>query len=807
MKKLVLLFLFSLSLLVSQSAPIPFLVKQEIRYCCEDAEEVFLVWGINGWNKPGKELWPYSSYDKGSMVATAMKRRDGFFVTDLNLKPNTMVDYVFWITKGPKKISCDIWDVNYAPQKDYHTLAVNDNVTLINSAVKVRPVHALSILDFSAAVFSVSMILFVGLFLFKKYFQKRRFLNVTPPGIIISGGIVLFIALYFIRASVAGLSWDAYYDPGSTFTKILWRTHYDHLYVLLLVFVFLGLYYATPKFRYSGGIISTVFVISWFISLLSAVLNIRIVEQIGKPFNYRWFYYSGFLQTADSHAALASNLSAGYVFDVLVVCVAFFILVLSFISVLDIYPVNTVVKRAVICSLLILNAGYVLKARSEIIHEKIKYDMVANPVTAFLESVNPFEAAPPLFTMKVPDSLVYRKNVGDVNQGNKMNNIKNIVMIVLESTPAQFVMPYDTLYKVTPVLNSYIPSAVVFDNIYAHAPATNKTMFSLLCSAFPWLSYNSETQEFPGIRLPSLPSVLRENGYRTAFFNSGDNRFQDAGKFLTARGFETIKDNSDFVCKNKFGKKDEKEALDGVDDECTADNLIAWIKEQDKRPFFGMMWTYQTHYPYYAPVEKQASAESGKDLDRYLAAVYHSDAVLGKILNALKREKLFDSTLVVVIGDHGEAFGSHNQTTHASKIYEENVHIPCVFINPFIKPARQKEIGGVSDIAPSITDVLGIKTPPEWQGSALWNKQSSSAYFFCPWSDYLFGFREGGMKYIFNATCNASELYDLSSDPLETINLASDRDINSYQQKLAAWVQYQDKHMNEIIPGRSPGKD
>jgi lipoteichoic acid synthase len=212
------------------------------------------------------------------------------------------------------------------------------------------------------------------------------------------------------------------------------------------------------------------------------------------------------------------------------------------------------------------------------------------------------------------------------------------------------------------------------------------------------------------------------------------------------------------------------------------------------------MWTYQTHYPYYASGQQKNYTPNDSTLNRYLNAVNHSDLVLGKIMEELKRTGLFESTLVVVIGDHGEAFGEHDQITHASKIYEENLHIPFILINPAFKGERKTEIGGMVDVAPTIMNVLGFGSPKQWQGESLFvlhpNKRT---YFFCPWSDYLFGYREGNKKYIYNATKDKTEIYDLEKDPNEKNNIAASENILLTHQKLAAWVQYQDKFMNDIL--------
>jgi arylsulfatase A-like enzyme len=157
---------------------------------------------------------------------------------------------------------------------------------------------------------------------------------------------------------------------------------------------------------------------------------------------------------------------------------------------------------------------------------------------------------------------------------------------------------------------------------------------------------------------------------------------------------------------------------------------------------------------------------------------------------------------VVVVGDHGEAFGRHNQFNHASGIYEENLHVPCVLINPSFKGNHQPGIGGLVDLAPTIMNQLGLPVSEKWQGSDLFTKtESDRVFFFTPWADFLFGYREGDKKYIFNATKNITEMYDLKNDPLETVNIAMqypDQTAISHM-RLAGWVQSLNTHMSSLL--------
>lgn len=786
----------------SHKAETTYTVNVDIQFNSPDAEEVYIVWGINGWGKADKIYQPEGTFEKMGLLATPMKDKDGLFHVSFKTPPNTMLDYVFWITKGPHGVPCDIWDVNVSPQKDYHTLAVNDNLVVINGKMPVRPAQPLTILEYAPVLFLFAVLLLAAFIIIKRTVYKSAKIVFTTQKLIIAGSFLLLLCSLCARASVAKLSWDIYYEPARHAGKLLWAGYYDYLYVLGLFIFFSALYYLSRKFKYGDKIVLSLFVIVGIVSLLASLLNIRIVNLLGKPFNYRWFYYSGFLNTTDSKAALSSNISGAYVLQLGVVCVSAILLAGVLIYLYDLFLIKIRYKRLALFLVLALNAGFIMKARASLHDGLPGYERLSNPVAAFIESINPFTPEPELFTMEVEDSLQFhlKSNSPRVLSLNK-GKIKNVLLIVLESTPANVIAPYDKSYHVTPVIESLLPNALVFENVYAHAPATNKTMFSVLCSAYPWLSYNSETQEFPAINLQALPAVLKNKGYRTGFFNSGDNRFQDAGTFLSAHGFEAIKDLNSVKCNTRFDEKQrEFEPLDGLDDACTADELISWTRQNDARPFFGMLWTYQTHYPYFGGQSVKKFVDYDTTFNKYLNVVNHSDQVIGKIVQSLKESNMYDSTLIVIMGDHGEAFGTHDQITHASKIYEENVHIPCLFVNTSFKGAALKGIGGVVDVAPTILDLLGMRPHVAWQGASLLNNTyDDRAYFFCPWSDYLFGFREGKMKYIYNATKNTSELYDLENDPLEKQNIAgNDANIEIYQQKLAAWVQYQDRFMKKI---------
>lgn len=272
------------------------------------------------------------------------------------------------------------------------------------------------------------------------------------------------------------------------------------------------------------------------------------------------------------------------------------------------------------------------------------------------------------------------------------------------------------------------------------------------------------------------------------------------GLFLEKEGFDIVQDFKKINCPYKNFSV-EWEYLDGIDDRCMVNSALDWINST-KENTFTLCWTMQTHYPYFSSGSEVQFNTNNKSLNRYLNALNNSDKAFGILMDELSKKNMLDETLVFVTGDHGEAFGRHDQITHGSEIYEENLHIPLMLINPkLFHGETDNRIGGLIDIAPTVSHIVGMKSPTEWQGRSLLNNQPKDrAFFFGPYADFLFGTRYGNWKYIYNASTTNSELYDLSKDPKETTNLAAENKalVDSQYQYLAAWIQFHTKKMNSL---------
>jgi len=214
-----------------------------------------------------------------------------------------------------------------------------------------------------------------------------------------------------------------------------------------------------------------------------------------------------------------------------------------------------------------------------------------------------------------------------------------------------------------------------------------------------------------------------------------------------------------------------------------------------------MGWTTQTHHPYEPTPDvplltfQREPVPDQYELERYLNVLHETDGQLARLFDAIRRLKLDDDTLVVVIGDHGQAFGyPHDTYIQGRTIYEEDVHVPLMFWSPrrYQTATRSNVVGSQVDLAPTIAELAGVPPAPDWQGRSLFDPmRSSRAYFYVAEDHFTLGMREGNWKYIFALREGVDELYDLDKDPDEQNNLAKAEPARTarMRQRLAAWTE------------------
>ena len=176
------------------------------------------------------------------------------------------------------------------------------------------------------------------------------------------------------------------------------------------------------------------------------------------------------------------------------------------------------------------------------------------------------------------------------------------------------------------------------------------------------------------------------------------------------QGFETYFDHFDFSRLDETSLDMVKRRGDEV-----ADNALAWLKTNPRRPFFLWVHLYDAHYPY-TPPEPYASRYAGRPYDGEIA---FDDAQVGRLIAFLKDVDSYENSILVVTGDHGEGLGEHGEKTHGFFVYNSTLHIPLLIKVPGATARTIDSEASLVDVMPTVLQALATAGPASVQGRSL----------------------------------------------------------------------------------------
>ncbi len=353
---------------------------------------------------------------------------------------------------------------------------------------------------------------------------------------------------------------------------------------------------------------------------------------------------------------------------------------------------------------------------------------------------------------------------------------RNVILVSLESTAAQYLPIYGGQYDVMPHLSALARDAIVFDNAYAVYPESIKGLYSVLCSAFPGLDTPPEAYEKTPCR--SIAAVLAKSGYRTGLFHSGRFGYLGMESIVRNRGYQTLEDAGDIGGNHNSSF--------GVDEPSTVDRMLSWIDALPRNQrFFLTYLPIAGHHPYETP--ERGPFPERDEIGRYRNALLYGDASLGVLAEGLRARGLADNTVWIIYGDHGESFGQHEGNYgHTFFIYDENVHVPFIIAAPGLARGQVRVRKPVSlvDTAPTILELIGIPQPADYEGATMLDGESRMALFFTDYSLGFLGLRDGPWKFTYEMDSRRSRLFNLGADPREAT------DVSAGSPERAAWYRY-----------------
>lgn len=333
---------------------------------------------------------------------------------------------------------------------------------------------------------------------------------------------------------------------------------------------------------------------------------------------------------------------------------------------------------------------------------------------------------------------------------------------------------YGDSQVLSPHIDRLAARGVRFDRAYCQYPVCNPSRSSFLSGQRPdttGILSNETPLRLQKPDLVTLPQLFRANGYFTAsigkIIHAGVNaagkrtQFQDAQSWMQCLSFEATKTGRKGTGRNLTGgalKWCTWLAADGTDeDQPDGQNATAAIKlieEHKDQPFFLAVGFHKPHDPFIAPKQYfdqyplaqirlanlpadrtpdlQMALPDGKsfaaftDAERrefrraYFAGTSFVDAQIGRVLATLDWLKLWENTIVVLLGDHGYHLGEHawwNKVT----VFESGARAPLIVWAPGMAGMGKSTRGIVEflDLYPTLVDLAGLKPTSALEGSSF----------------------------------------------------------------------------------------
>jgi membrane-anchored protein YejM (alkaline phosphatase superfamily) len=266
--------------------------------------------------------------------------------------------------------------------------------------------------------------------------------------------------------------------------------------------------------------------------------------------------------------------------------------------------------------------------------------------------------------------------------------------------------------KNMPHATSFSKDARMFADHSSAGNATRYGLFAFIYSLYGsyWFSVLEEQTS------PVLIDTLIEFNYKFGIFGSASMDYPEMRQTAWSRIQDDLHD--------EFGEGEPWQK-----DEAAADAMLAWLQsmEADEEPFFGFILLDAPHQTYSHPPDQTPYLPEADSVDymqitknkglqpeqlqaiinRYNNAVYHSDSVLGRILDGMRASKRYENTIIVITGDHGEEFEECGHFGHTSAFTPEQIKVPFLMRGPGISPGIETRPTSHMDFAPTLLELMG----------------------------------------------------------------------------------------------------
>lgn len=364
----------------------------------------------------------------------------------------------------------------------------------------------------------------------------------------------------------------------------------------------------------------------------------------------------------------------------------------------------------------------------------------------------------------------------------------NVVWIIVEAFRADHASVLD--YKkhwTTPQLERLARESLVFSNAYSQSSITHLALPGLLIGKTPLtMQWNTEKKyPRPDDSYTTFTEMLAELKYRTGVIANLSLGRKSSWLKHGARKFDV------------FNLDKNRQPWIWRSSPITVSKSLEFLyrdrsfgKEKSK-PFSLLTFFYDPHASYHGHLSDGVPEFGTEVLDRYDAEIRFTDRHIGFLLDALRyKPSVWEKTIVIVTGDHGEEFGEHGSFYHGQTCYKESLHVPLIMRIPGIKAKRIDTRVALIDIMPTLIELLGLDPPSgQIEGQSLLipalspTRVDSNRPIFCSIASpggklgrfFRRSVRAGKWHYVVDDISGTRELYNLEKDSRELRNLVDQR--------------------------------
>ncbi|HXI13445.1 MAG TPA: sulfatase-like hydrolase/transferase [Thermoanaerobaculia bacterium] len=346
-----------------------------------------------------------------------------------------------------------------------------------------------------------------------------------------------------------------------------------------------------------------------------------------------------------------------------------------------------------------------------------------------------------------------------------------VIVISVDTLRADHLPAYGYRGVATPNLDSLRRDSLMFANAYSHCPLTLPSHATMLLGTLPYVNGVRDNIGYtlkPGST--DLMHVLKALGYQSGAAVSA---YVLRGETGLRRLFDWYDDAIPFQPGMAAGAIQRPGSR-------TIESALQWIRPRREKPFFFLLHLFEPHTPYEPPEPFRSASSSAYD-----GEIAYTDSLVGRFLDELRREGIYERAIIILLSDHGEGLGDHGEREHGIFLYREALHVPLMIKLPGGKGRGQKidDVAGLIDIAPTVAALVGAAVPAGWQGVALtWGETGKAAKPRRIYGESAYGRLHLGWSEIRSLIDERNhfieaprpELYDLTRDPKEKQNILAD---------------------------------